>query len=314
VTDGAVLGRIRGLAIPPAWRDVWICPAPNGHIQAVGIHDAGRRQYRYHDAWRVRRDREKFERVESFGRTLPVLRTAVERDLRGSELCRERVLAAIVRLLDVGCFRVGGEEYAEENDTFGVASLRKDHVRVRNGTMCFECPAKGSIERKVEVTDAAVSRVVTALRRRRGGGENLFVYKSGRRWVAVTSNDVNDYVKSAAGPEFSSKDFRTWTATVSAAASLARTDERDSRAGRQRAVVAAVTSVAAQLGNTPAVCRSSYVDPRVIDQFKNGETICDRLTEPAELPDPGRRATRGSARKRRLIEEAVIDLLGESDG
>jgi DNA topoisomerase IB len=293
VTDPAVLDRIRALAIPPAWTDVWICPWPNGHIQALGTDAAGRRQYRYHDGWRVRRDQEKFARVEEFGRTLPRLRKMVERDLAGAGLSRERVLAAIVRLLDVGFFRVGGADYAAEHETFGVATLRKEHVSLRgDGWMCFEYPAKGSIERKAEIYDPAAGEIIAALRRRRSG-ENLFAYKDGRRWVDVAAQDVNDYIKSAAGREFSSKDFRTWSASVLAATELAGTNDRPPKA----AVRSAVRTVSEWLGNTPTVCRSSYIDPRVIDRFENGETISDRLSS------------------RRSIEDAVIELLdGSGDG
>lgn len=292
VTDPEVLDRIQGLAIPPAWTDVWICPWPNGHIQAVGTDAAGRRQYRYHDGWRLRRDQEKFARVEEFGRALPRLRQVVERDLAGEGPTRERVLAAIVRLLDVGFFRVGGADYAAEHETFGVATLRKEHVKLRgDGWMCFDYPAKGSIERKAEIFDPAAGEVVSALRRRRSG-QNLFAYKDGRRWVDVTAQDVNDYIKAAAGREFSSKDFRTWAASVLAATELAGADGKPKKA----AVRSAVRTVSEWLGNTPTVCRSSYIDPRVIDRFENGERISDRLSA------------------RRSIEEAVIELLDGTDG
>jgi DNA topoisomerase I len=312
VADAEDLQRIRALAIPPAWTDVWICPWPNGHIQALGTDAAGRRQYRYHEAWRARRDREKFERVEEFGRALPKLRARVTRDLKRADLSRDRVLAAIVRLLDIGCFRVGGEEYAEEHDTFGVASLHKKHVRSADGSLYFDYPAKDSIERKVCVDDADAYEVVKALRSRRSGGPALFAYKEGRRWVDVDASDVNDYIKEAAGQEFTSKDFRTWTATVLAATALAGTGEADSNAARRRAVTAAVSSVADQLGNTPAVCRSSYVDPRIIDRFESGETISDLLPKVPQLPEPGEAVTPRAVKRRRTVEHAVIDLLEAS--
>ena len=195
VTDKETLHRIRGLAVPPAWSDVWICPWPNGHIQAVGTDAAGRRQYRYHDQWRTDRDREKFERVLDFAAALPKLRATVQRGLAQDGLGRERVLASVVRLLDVGFFRIGGEEYAQEHETFGVASLRKEHVRIRDGVMVFEYPAKGSVKRTLEIRDAQACDVVTALRRRRSGGPNLFVYKqrttAGSRCTPTTSTTTS---------------------------------------------------------------------------------------------------------------------------
>ncbi len=304
VTDEATLERIRGLAIPPAWVDVWICPWPNGHIQAVGTDAAGRRQYRYHDDWRVHRDREKFDRVLAFAAALPRLRRRVTSDLAATGLEKDRVLAAIVRLLDVGFFRIGGEEYAEEHETFGVASLRKEHVTIRGTVMAFDYPAKGSIERALEVRDPGARDVVSALRRRRSGGPNLFAYKAGRRWVAVHTDDVNSYIKAVIGEEYSAKDFRTWSATLLAAAALAGQEVAPaSPTARRRAVAAAIAAVAEQLGNTPAVCRSAYVDPRVVDRFEAGETIADLLTRLPAVDHLSEDA------RRRSVEQAVIELI-----
>ena len=307
MTDEETLERIRTLAIPPAWTDVWICPWPNGHIQAVGTDAAGRRQYRYHDQWRTERDREKFDRMLDFAQVLPKLRKRVRRDLKADGLGRTRVLAAMVRLLDTGLFRVGGEEYAEEHETFGVASLRKEHVRVRDGVMIFKYPAKGSIERCAEVRDAQVRGVVTALQRRRSGGPNLFAYRQGRRWVEVHAQHVNDYIKEVAGADFSAKDFRTWWGTVLAAAALAEHDPgSESGAGHRRAVREAVAVVADHLGNTPAVSRSSYVDPRVVERFADGQTIEAGSSRRLSLPDG--QVAQGEAPSR-PTEEAVIELL-----
>ena len=309
MTDEETLRRIRSLAVPPAWTDVWICPWPNGHLQAVGIDAAGRRQYRYHDQWRIDRDREKFDRVLDFAAVLPRLRRKVRRDLKADNLGRDRVLAAIVRLLDVGFFRVGGKEYAHEHETFGVASLRKEHVRIHDGVMVFKYPAKGSIDRSIEVRDAQASDVVRALRRRRSGGENLFAYRRGRQWVEVHADDVNDYIKGVAGDEFSAKDFRTWSATVLAAAALAENEPvPDSRTGRRRAVVEAVKTVADHLGNTPTVSRSSYVDPRVVERFEDGETINANLPRRRVVEELARRKEDGEGPPPGL-EEAVIDLV-----
>jgi DNA topoisomerase-1 len=311
VTDEETLQRIRGLVLPPAWSHVWICPWPNGHIQAVGTDAAGRRQYRYHDQWRRDRDRQKFLRVQGFGTALPKLRARVRRDLAQGDLGRARVLAAIVRLLDVGYFRVGDEDYALEHETFGVASLRKEHVRIHDGVMTFDYPAKGSIERTLEIRDAPAAKVVAALRRRRAGGPNLFAYKHGARWVDVHAHDVNVYIKAATGERFSAKDFRTWSATVLAAAALAENAPvPESRAGRHRAEVKAVATVAEHLGNTPAVSRSAYVDPRVIERFEEGATISGTLGHQPDLHKlDARRTRRGS--EARAVEEAVIELLDD---
>jgi DNA topoisomerase IB len=308
LTDEPTLARIRALVVPPAWSEVWICPWPNGHIQAVGTDVAGRRQYRYHDQWRVDRDQEKFDRTVDFAAALPKLRAQVARDLAKDGLGRRRVLAAIVRLLDVGLFRIGGEKYANEHETFGVASLRKEHVSIHDGAMVFAYKAKGSIERMVEVRDDAVGAVVATLRRRRTGGSNLFAYKQGRRWAEVNAHDVNDYIKEVAGDEFSAKDFRTWSGTVLAAAALAESEEVSEPRVRRRAVAKAVTNVAEHLGNTPAVSRSAYIDPRVVDRFEEGETIGDYLERPPGLEQLDNRVRHGGRAYRR-VEEAVIDLV-----
>jgi DNA topoisomerase IB len=258
VRDPEALARIKALAIPPAWEDVWICPDPDGHIQAIGVDAKGRRQYRYHPAWREARDRDKHERVVAMAQALPRLRRRVATDLARDDLGRDRVLAAAIRLLEQGFFRVGGEGYASENGSFGLATVRKEHVRVRAGrVLVFDYPAKSGKRRKVEVEDPDVVPVVQALKRRRSGGPELLAYKDddGKgRWVDVRSEDVNDYLRDAVGEEFSSKDVRTWAGTVLAAVALAK-DETVPQAMRE---------VAEQLGNTPAVARAAYVDPRVL--------------------------------------------------
>jgi DNA topoisomerase IB len=315
VEDSETLARIRALAVPPAWTDVWICPWPNGHIQAVGTDAAGRRQYRYHDQWRVHRDREKFERVLDFASVLPDVRAVVTRDLAQEGLGRDRVLAAVVRLLDVGLFRVGGEEYAREHETFGVTSLHREHVHIRHGSMVFRYSAKDSKERAIEIRDDDVRRVVDSLRRRRSGGEHLFAYKDGSEWIEVHARDANAYIKHAAGGgEFSAKDFRTWSATVLAAAALAENGTVDGgKRERKRAVVSAIAEAADYLGDTPAVARSSYVDPRVIDRFEHGETIADWLPGPPQLEKLSGGLGPGG-RLRRTVEQAVIDLINEPEG
>lgn len=287
IGDTPTIDRIRALAIPPAWTDVWICPDPLGHIQATGVDAAGRRQYRYHDLWRRRRDAAKFDAMVAFARALPALRRRVRDDLRGEELDRVRVLACSVRLLDVGFFRIGSEDYAEQNETYGLTTLLRRHVRIDDGVVIFDYPAKHGLRRVQQVLDADARQIAGALKRRRGGGPELLAYKDGRRWVDVKAEDVNGYLKEAAGGDFSAKDFRTWNATALMAVALAvRAERASARASRRRIVVAAVREVAQFLGNTPAVCRRSYVDPRVIDRFMGGLTIAEALAEPAE-PQPG---------------------------
>lgn len=306
VRDPETLGRIRSLAIPPAWSDVWICADPLGHLQAAGTDAAGRRQYRYHDVWRARRDAEKFDRALAFAHALPELRVRVATDLARDGMPRERVLGCAVRLLDQASFRVGSESYARDNGSFGLATLRKDHVRLRRGSASFEFAAKSGKHLVHEVTDPDVLPVIRTLKRRRGGGPELLAYLDGRRWRDVRSGDVNAYVKEAAGDAFSAKDFRTWHGTVVAAVALALAEgETDGPAGRRRQVSAAIREVSEFLGNTPAVARSSYVDPRVIDRFDEGLTIAPALERAATgeaLDDPAFRA---------VVEAAVLELLEE---
>ena len=309
IEDEDVLERIRELAIPPAWEDVWVCADPLGHIQATGMDARGRKQYRYHDLWRERRDREKFEAMLDFARELPTLRERVRRDLRRRKVSRERVLACAVRLLDRGFFRIGSEDYAEENETYGLATMRKRHVTVNGDTVVFDYEAKGGKRRVQVVGDSSISGLVRTLRRRRGGGHELLAYRNGRAWKDVRSDEINDYIKDAIGERHSAKDFRTWNATVLAAVVLAASArERDlsSKGGRNRAKRDAVKQVARYLGNTPAVCRASYIDPRVFDRFDGGLTVggvFERLPDdPADWPE-----VQGP------IEEAVLDLIDRRD-
>jgi DNA topoisomerase IB len=311
VTDAEVLDRIRALAIPPAWSDVWICDDPRGHIQATGVDARGRRQYRYHDVWRLRRDREKFDHMLEFARALPKLRHATSLHLAEEGLTRERVLACAARLLDLGFFRIGTEGYAEENQTYGLATIEKRHVRLQEpSTVSFDYVAKGGQRRMQSVVDPEVFAVVAALKRRRGGKPELLAWKRGSQWVDVKSGDVNDYIKEVTGGDFTAKDFRTWNATVLAAVGLAVSTRATSPTARKRAVSRAVKEVAHYLGNTPAVCRSSYVDPRVIDRYFAGGTVADAVeaaaaTRPAEGAEAASMLTPGA------IEEAVLDLLDD---
>jgi DNA topoisomerase-1 len=295
--------RIKALVIPPAWQEVWICPWPNGHIQAVGFDDAGRRQYLYHPGWREKRDRIKHDHVLDFAAALPELRGTVSRELAGRGLSRNRVLAAAVRLLDLGFFRVGGERYADDNGTYGLATLRREHARIARGEIVFSYPAKGGYERVQAVADPQVCRVIRALRSRPSGGDALLAYYQQGDWRQVHSPDINDYLKELTGLDVSAKDFRTWNATVLAAVGLAVSPvPRTSASGRKRAVARVVKEVSEYLGNTPAVCRASYIDPRVIDRYDRGDTIADDLDQLGET-------TVGSLAIQGPIEAAVLNLL-----
>lgn len=307
IEDEPTIDRIRALAIPPAWTEVWICTDPYGHIQATGIDAAGRKQYRYHDLWRRRRDAAKFDAMIAFARALPQLRRRVRDDLRGDAVDRMRVLACAVRLLDVGFFRIGSEDYAEQNETYGLTTLRRSHARVEDGVVVFDYPAKHGVRRVQQVLDEDAREIVCTLKRRRGGGPELLAFKEQRRWVDVKADDVNAYLKEAAGGDFSAKDFRTWNATALMAVALAvRAEQAGTRASRRRIVTAAVREVATFLGNTPAVCRRSYVDPRVIDRFQSGLTIAEALAEPAE-PAPGEPVEERPVDEQ--VRRAVLDLI-----
>jgi DNA topoisomerase IB len=306
VRDSATLQRIRDLVIPPAWTDVWICPLTNGHIQAIGTDAAGRKQYRYHDAWRIRRDTEKFDHMVEFGACLPALRERLADDLARPELDRERVLGAAVRLLDLGFFRIGTEGYAETNQTYGLATMLKKHVTVHGDLVRFDYIAKSGKQRIQQVVEPGVVDVVSGLKRRRGGGPELLAFRRAGHWVDVKSADINAYIKEITGGDYSAKDFRTWNATVLASVALAVSDWAPTATARKRAVARAMSEVSHYLGNTPAVCRASYVDPRVVDRYLAGVTIKHVLAAIGEDTEPGVLGTQGP------VEYAVLDLLSEA--
>jgi DNA topoisomerase I len=292
--------------VPPAWEDVWICPYPGGHIQATGVDAAGRKQYLYHPRWRELRDLEKFDDMVVFARTLPRLRRRVDAELgRGDDLGFDRVCACAVRLLDRGFFRVGGEEYAVRNTSYGLATMKRRHVRlVRDGVLVFDYPAKSGKRRVQAVIDPASAAVVARLKRRRGGSDELLVYKRGRRWADLRSEDINAWLKEATGKDVSAKDFRTWGATVLAAVALSVSEDApDTAAGRRRAVKRAIDEVAHYLGNTPAIARASYIDPRVLDRYQDGEVIEPRLVAAAADRDDDATAIQGP------VERAVLKLI-----
>jgi DNA topoisomerase I len=301
--DPDTLARIHELVIPPAWDEVWICPFPGGHIQATGIDAAGRKQYLYHPRWRSRRDQEKFDDMVVFARALPRLRERVEAELEGDELTLDRVCACAVRLLDRGFFRVGGEDYAARNESYGLATMKKRHVTLRGDVLVFDYPAKSGKRRMQAVVDPLSAGVVARLKRRRGGGDELLAYKRGRRWADVRSDDVNAWLKSASSEDVSAKDFRTWGATVLAAVALAVSEDAPASAtGRRRAIARAVKEVAHYLGNTPAIARASYIDPRVFDRYRDGETI-DHALVAAAGRNGDATAIQGP------VEEAVLVLI-----
>lgn len=308
IEDAKTLQRIRSLVIPPAWKDVWICAVPSGHLQATGVDARGRRQYRYHDAWRTQRDLDKHDRVLDFATRLPAARVQMLADLRSDGLSRERVLACAVRLLDLGFFRIGGEKYAQENQSYGIATMRKEHVQVaRDGTVTFDFTAKSGKHLHKSLAEPEVGAVIAALKRRRAGGEELLAYRLPRGgWVDVKSGDINAYLRGIMGGEDSAKDFRTWSATVLAAVGLAVSAGATSPTARRRAVSRVVKEVSEHLGNTPAVCRSSYIDPRLVDLYESGSSIQDDLEQLGVDAHYGEPAFHGA------IEAAVVRLLRDA--
>ncbi|MFE6969632.1 DNA topoisomerase IB [Isoptericola sp. NPDC057653] len=291
--DAAEVARCTRLAIPPAWTDVWICRHPDGHLQAFGRDDAGRGQYLYHEEWQERRSRRKHDHVLDVGRRLPAARGRVTRDLSRPGLGRRTVLALAFRLLDDAYFRAGGEVYAARHGSYGLATIRKEHATVRrDGTVHFRYPAKSGQLRDALVEDPTVARLVTTLKRRRGGVDLLAWRDDTGSWHDVSSADVQADVKERLGADATPKDFRTWHATVLTARALAEVGAPPpSGRGRARVIRGIVGDVADELGNTPAVARSSYIDPRLFDLWEHGETI-------------------GPTRTRASAESAVLDLLG----
>jgi DNA topoisomerase-1 len=291
--DAGALERIKELVIPPAWTDVWICTDERGHIQATGQDAAGRKQYVYHPAWRTARDEKKFEHALEIAERLPEIRSRLCTDLSGRGLTRARVLAAVVRLLDMGMFRVGSDQYArrDEDPSYGLSTLLPEHVRVRSGCVMLEFTGKSGVEHANPVEDGEVCQVLKDLKRRRRGEQRLFAYwdPAGRRWREIRADDINAYLREISGEEMTAKDFRTWHGTVKAAEELAAAGPQKTKTARKKAVSKAMKEVAELLGNTPAVARSSYVDPRVVENFEKGETV-----DPAEP-----------------AERAVLDLLAD---
>jgi DNA topoisomerase-1 len=268
VRDPATLSRIRSLAIPPAWTQVWIAPDPDGHIQATGRDARGRKQYRYHPRWRQIRDEAKYHRFVEFTRVLPRLRRRVEADLRCACLCKQKVVATVVALMEAAQLRVGNDEYARQNHSYGATTLRDRHVKFRGDTLELAYRGKSGVERRVQVTDRRLARIIR--RCRDLPGQRLFQYVDGDAIKPITSSDINNYLHEATGGPFTSKDYRTWAATTSAAILFCALEYPSDKRGCKRCIQQVLTAVAGRMGHTPAVCRASYIHPRVIEDFSTG--------------------------------------------
>jgi DNA topoisomerase-1 len=284
IRNATVLDRIRALAVPPAWTNVWICPDQRGHIQATGRDAKGRKQYRYHAAWRAHRDETKFDRLQAFADVLPLIRRRTNADLEQSGLPRNKVLATIVQLLEKSLIRVGNEEYARHNQSFGLTTLRSRHVRVNGGTLRFQFRGKSGVRHSVSVNDRRLARVVKQCRDL--PGQELFQYldEVGEAQV-VDSGDINGYLKEITGQDFTAKDFRTWSGTVLAATALREVPPPGTKRETERNVNVAIEAVAGLLGNTPTVCRKSYVHPGVVDAYRDRTmaVVSGRKKAPARI-------------------------------
>lgn len=300
ITDADRIAWFKRLAIPPAWSDVWISPVRGGHLQATGRDARGRKQYRYHPRWREVRDEAKYGRLVDFARSLPKMRRRTDRDLRRRGLPREKVLALVVRLLESTLIRVGNDEYARENRSYGLSTMRSRHVEIAGAEIRFSFRGKGGKDHEIDVRDRRLARLVQQVQEL--PGQELFQYldADGRR-QDVTSDDVNDYLREISAEPFTAKDFRTWAGTVAASLALAEFKQVDDAAGRKKAIVGAIERVAEQLGNTPAVCRACYVHPDLLESFLDG-TMVDALSERARGVGRGAHALRAE-------EAAVLGLL-----
>jgi DNA topoisomerase I len=281
IKDSSELKRIRSLAIPPAWKNVWICKQANGHLQATGIDARGRKQYKYHPDWRAVRDEAKYERVMSFARNLPKIRAKVAEDLRRPGLCREKVLATVVKFLEVSLIRIGNDEYAQENGSFGLTTMRNRHVEVEGATVTFEFRGKSGKKHKIAVSDRRLANIVRKCQDL--PGQRLFEYTNSDGTIAkIASEDVNEYLSDISGQPFTAKDFRTWAGTVLAAIALGQMEEVDSKAAAKKNVINAIEAVSRMLGNTAAICRKCYIHPAVITGYLDGK-LAQTLRVKADL-------------------------------
>ena len=272
ISDAKIRERINKLAIPPAYSDVWICPDPDGHIQATGLDEKGRKQYRYHPRWSAQRDEVKFTRMIAFAHALPAIRERTDADMRKRSLSREKVLAAIVQLLEKTAIRVGNEEYARQNETYGLTTMENRHVEVEGVTVHFEFTGKSHKDHEIDLKDAKLARIVEQLQDLPGQSLFQFVDEDGELHN-VTSGDVNEYLHEIAGDHFTAKDFRTWAGTVAASLALQEFEQFSDKGAAAQNVVEAVKTVAQKLGNTPAVCRKSYIHPAVIEAYFDGDML-----------------------------------------
>jgi DNA topoisomerase-1 len=270
VKGPAELQRIRSLAIPPAWENVWICSRPNGHLQATGLDTKGRKQYKYHPDWRAIRDEAKYEKVMSFARSLPKIRKRVEDDLKLPGLCRAKVLATVVKLLEISLIRIGNDEYVQANGSFGLTTMRNRHVEVQGSTVTFQFRGKSGKKHRIAVSDRRLANIVRKCQDL--PGQRLFEYaESDGKISEVCSEDVNEYIQAISGQPFTAKDFRTWAGTVLAAIALGQMEEVDSKAAAKKNVITAVEAVARMLGNTAAICRKCYIHPAIITRYLDGK-------------------------------------------
>ena len=276
------IGRVKSLAIPPAWTDVWVCPDERGHLQAVGTDEAGRRQYLYHPEWRRKRDAEKFDRALELGRRLPRVRAHLDESLAGDPADRATVVAAAIRLIDLGCFRPGAENYTKDNGSFGLTTLQVAHVERHGDDRIFHFVGKSGVDQEIVVSDSSVVAVLDLLTRRRRPDQPLLLPRRSvghGRPRPVDAGELNEHIRELFGADATAKDIRTWKATTAMAAALARSDPERSPSERRRQISAAVAEIADLLGNTPTVARTSYIDPRLIDLFNDGRTIGHPRTE-----------------------------------
>jgi len=293
IGDAQVRKRLNSLAIPPGWSDVWICPDPDGHIQATARDARGRKQYRYHPSYREARDRSKFRRMLEFSEVLPRLRERIERDLRQPDLSRRQLLATVVRLLDRTLIRVGNDEYVRENRSYGLTTLRRRHVKVEGARLRFEFRGKSGVDHAITLDDPRLARIVQ--RCRDLPGQEMFQYlDAAKKRHSVDSDDVNVYLKELTGSDVTAKDFRTWGGTMTAAMELRRRGAAASRREADRNIIQAIDAVAERLGNTRSVCRKFYIHPALIEGYLMGETV----PTPPPLKKSARRAQPGAALRR----------------
>src|SRR4051812_1356633 len=296
--------RINSLAIPPAWTDVWICPDSDGHIQATARDARGRKQYRYHPSYREARDRSKFRRMLEFSEVLPLLREKVERDLRGPDLSRRQLLATVVRLLDRTLIRVGNDEYARENKSYGLTTLQRRHVQVDGQTLRFSFRGKSGVEHTITVSDPRLAKIIQACRDL--PGQEMFQYlDAAKKRQAVSSDDVNDYLRDLTGREVTAKDFRTWGGTMLAAVELRKMGAAASRREADRNIIRAIDAVSERLGNTRAVCRKYYIHPALVEAYLMGHTV----PQPPAFSKKAKRSQPGAALRR--DEVLVLQFLQE---